>query len=68
MMDERRDDRRAAAEAARSATVVVLPPAAWREIQERAATIGVTVELLDGGGTLRVATPAGVPVSAAGGG
>jgi hypothetical protein len=68
MMDERRDDRRAAAEAARSATVVVLPPAAWREIQERAATIGVTVELLDGGGTLRVATPSGVPVSAAGGG
>ena len=68
MMDERRDDRRAAAEAARSAQVVALPPAAWREIQERAATIGVTVELLDGGGTLRVATPAGVPVSAAGGG
>jgi two-component system, NarL family, sensor histidine kinase DegS len=68
MMDERRDDRRAAAEAARTATVVVLPPAAWREIQERAATIGVTVQLLDGGATLRVATPAGVPVSAAGGG
>jgi two-component system sensor histidine kinase DegS len=67
MMDERRDDRKAAAEAARNAAIVSLPAATWREIQERAATMGVVVELLDGGGTLRVATPAGVPVTAAGG-
>ncbi len=64
MMDDRRDDRRAAAEAARSAAIVVLPAAAWRVIQQRASTMGVTVELLDGGGTLRVAVPAGQPVAA----
>jgi two-component system, NarL family, sensor histidine kinase DegS len=58
MMDERHEDERAAAEAARNAAIVTLPPATWREIRERAATLGVTVELRDGGGTLRVATPA----------
>jgi two-component system, NarL family, sensor histidine kinase DegS len=64
MMDDRRDDRRAAAEAARNAAIVVLPSAAWRDIQQRASTIGVTVELLDGGGTLHVAVPAGERVGA----
>jgi two-component system sensor histidine kinase DegS len=59
MMDDRRDDRRAAAEAARNAAIVVLPAAPWRDIQQRAATMGVTVELLDGGGTLQVKVPAG---------
>jgi two-component system, NarL family, sensor histidine kinase DegS len=67
MMNDRRDDRRAAAEAARNAAIVSLPSSTWRQIQERAATIGVSVELLDGGGTLRVATPAGVAVGAVGG-
>ena len=57
MMEDRRADRRAAADAARDAAIVVLPPAAWREIQQRAATIGATVELEDGGGTLRVSAP-----------
>ncbi len=55
MMADRRADRRVAAERAQSATIVELPANAWREIQQRAATIGVTVELLDGGGTLRIA-------------
>jgi hypothetical protein len=32
--------------------VVALPPAAWREIQQRAASTGITAELSDGGGTL----------------
>jgi two-component system, NarL family, sensor histidine kinase DegS len=59
MMDDRRDDRRAAAEAARNAAIVVLPASPWRDIQQRAATMGVTVELLDGGGTLQVKVPAG---------
>ena len=57
MMEDRRADRQAAAEAARDAAIVTLPPAAWKEIQQRAATLGVTVELLEGGGCLRVATP-----------
>jgi hypothetical protein len=57
MMEDRRADRQAAADAARDAAIVTLPPAAWKEIQQRAATLGVTVELLDGGGSLRVATP-----------
>jgi len=62
MMDDRRDDRKAAAEAARSAAIVTLPAAAWRDIQQRASTLGVTVELLDGGGTLHLAVPAGARV------
>ncbi|MFL5681313.1 MAG: sensor histidine kinase [Chloroflexota bacterium] len=57
MMADRRADRVAAVDAARSAAIVSLPPAAWREIQQRAATIGATVELEDGGGTLRLKVP-----------
>ena len=57
MMEDRRADRRAAADAARNAAIVALPQAAWREIQQRAATIGATVELEDAGGTLRVTAP-----------
>jgi histidine kinase len=63
MMEDRRADRQAAAEAARDAAIVTLPPAAWKEIQQRAATLGVTVELLEGGGCLRVATPIAEPVT-----
>ena len=59
MMDDRRDDRRVAAEAARAAAIVALPAPAWRDIQQRALTMGVTVELLDDGGTLHLAVPAG---------
>ena len=61
MMEDRKADRRAAAEKARSATIVVLPPTAWREIQQRATTMGMTAELTDEGSTLRVAVPATEP-------
>ena len=54
MMDERREAADAAAEAARSSAIVVLPAAAWREIQQRAATVGVTAELVGDGGELRI--------------
>jgi hypothetical protein len=57
MIEDRRGERRASVEAARTAAVAALPPAAWRDIQHRAATIGATVELLDDGGTLRVTVP-----------
>lgn len=52
MMEDRKADRAKAAEAARQAWLVVLPAAAWREIQQRASTIGVRVELVDDGSTL----------------
>jgi two-component system sensor histidine kinase DegS len=54
MVQDRRGERRARADAARQAAIAALPRAAWREIQQRAGTIGATAELLDGGGTLRV--------------
>jgi len=33
-----------------------MPPASWREIQARAATLGLHAELLDDGHELRIAT------------
>jgi two-component system sensor histidine kinase DegS len=71
MVEDRRGERRARADAARQAAIAGLPPAALREIQQRAVTIGAQVELLDGGGTLRVVVepePAGdgAPEAAAG--
>ena len=41
MMEDRRADARDAAEAARREAIVVLPPSTWREIQGRAATLGI---------------------------
>jgi hypothetical protein len=61
MMEDRKADRRAAAEKARSATIVALPPTAWREIQQRATTMGMTAELAEEGSTLRVAVLATEP-------
>jgi two-component system sensor histidine kinase DegS len=58
MMEQQRADERAAAERRRKKAVVVLPADAWREIQERAATIGATVELAAEGGALRVTAAA----------
>jgi two-component system sensor histidine kinase DegS len=57
MVEERRDERKVKAEKAREAAIAALPKTTWREVQQRAATIGATVELLDGGGTLRVTAP-----------
>jgi two-component system sensor histidine kinase DegS len=54
MMEDRRSDRRAKVEAARTAALITLPADAWREIQQRAATIGVKPELLSEGGELRL--------------
>jgi hypothetical protein len=61
MMEDRKADRRAAAEKARTASIVSLPPTAWREIQLRATTMGMTAELLNEGSSLRVVVAATEP-------
>ncbi|MEJ7748194.1 MAG: histidine kinase [Candidatus Limnocylindrales bacterium] len=55
MIEDRRADERHAAATALLEAIVVLPPSAWREIQGRAASIGVIAELLGGGNELRLA-------------
>jgi hypothetical protein len=45
MMEERRADARTAAETAQRDSIVALPQSTWREIQGRAATLGLTVDL-----------------------
>ncbi len=55
MIEERRADERDAAEAARLRALVVLPASTWREIESRARTLGLEVELLGEGSELRVA-------------
>jgi two-component system, NarL family, sensor histidine kinase DegS len=54
MMEDRRADARDAAEAARKEAIVAMAPSTWREIQSRAASIGVTVELLEEGAELHL--------------
>lgn len=58
MIEERRTESETTAAAAHSPAA--LPAATWREIEERAATLGVSAELLAGGSELRlvVALPA----------
>jgi two-component system sensor histidine kinase DegS len=58
MIEERMADERDAAEVARLQAIVIMPPATWREIQNRAASIGVTAELLDEGAQLMLLTEA----------
>jgi len=65
MIQDRHDARRAAAEAAEAAAVVVLPAATRRDITDRAAAIGATVEILAGGGELRLVVPAATGESGA---
>jgi hypothetical protein len=55
MLEERRVTAQGALETARSSAVVALPAAAWREIQQRAATVGVAADLVADGGELRIA-------------
>jgi len=47
------EERRAGAAAARSSRsqsqLLALPPSTWREVQQRADTIGVAAELVDDG-------------------
>jgi hypothetical protein len=61
MIEDRRADERDAAEAAIRDSIIVLPPTTWREIQARAASIGVLAELLGDGGELRLV--ATIPVT-----
>jgi len=54
MMEDRRADARDALEAARREAIVVLPPSTWREIQGRAATLGIAAGLSADGAELRL--------------
>ena len=54
MMADRRADARDALEAARREAIVVLPPSTWREIQSRAATLGMLAELSPEGDEVRL--------------
>ena len=54
MMADRRADARDAVEAAKRDAIVVLPPSTWREIQSRAATLGMFAELTADGAELRL--------------
>ena len=61
MLDERRAAAEAATETARSSAIVALPAAAWREIQQRAATVGVEADLVGDGGELRISVDLPTP-------
>jgi two-component system sensor histidine kinase DegS len=52
--DRRADSSAAAAEEARRSAWVPLPPAEWREIHDRAATLGIVAELLADGTEVRL--------------
>jgi two-component system sensor histidine kinase DegS len=54
MLEERRADERDAAEALVREAIVLLPAATWREVQGRAASIGVTAELIGDGSEVRL--------------
>lgn len=58
MMEERRSDARDAAEAARRSAMIALPAPTWREIQTRAATMGMHTELLADGSELHLVVDA----------
>jgi two-component system, NarL family, sensor histidine kinase DegS len=55
LVEERREAKRDAAEAAVRDSIVVLPTAPWREIRDRAASVGVDAELRAEGGHLHLA-------------
>jgi two-component system sensor histidine kinase DegS len=63
MVQDRKD---AASAAARAATHIELPAATWREIQQRATTIGAEVAQLDDGAQLRLTLPLDDATPAAG--
>ncbi len=68
MMEDRRADARDAAEAARKQSIVVMPPTTWREIQGRAASLGISAELTGEGSVLRLVTDAAPGGAATAGG
>jgi two-component system sensor histidine kinase DegS len=63
MLADRRQRAEGAAQAARQAAIVALPATAWREIQQRAASIGIKVELGAGGSDLRLRADITEPVA-----
>ena len=67
MIQDRHDRRQAKVEAAAEAAIVPLPATTRRDVSERAASIGATVEILAGGGELRLVVPL-PPVEEDGGG
>ena len=54
MIEDRRADEREALAAARLDSIVSLPIGTWRELETRAATLGIEAELLADGGELRI--------------
>ena len=56
MLDDRRADERDAVQAAVLESIVELPPKVWREIQDRAASIGASAELVGERHELRLVT------------
>jgi two-component system sensor histidine kinase DegS len=54
MIEDRKADERDAVEAARLEAIVVLPPGTWREIEMRAATLGIEADLVEEGSVLRI--------------
>ena len=64
MIEDRQADASAAAEQARKARFSPLPAAAWREVEGRAAVLGITAQLLEGGTVVRLVArlPAAVEV------
>ena len=68
MLADRRVQAEAAATAARAGAIVGLPGMTWREIQQRAASTGISAELSDGGNALHLrAEAADAPASASAG-
>ncbi len=57
MIQDRHDARAAAEAAAEEAAILVLPAATRREIAERAGSIGAAVEVVAGGGEVRLVVP-----------
>ena len=57
MIQDRHDARRTAIDAAEAAAVVVLPPLTRRDVVARAESIGASIEILQGGGELRLTVP-----------
>jgi len=55
LVEDRRSAEREAAAAAVRAAIVVLPASTWREVQDRAASVGVVAELRADGGHLHLA-------------
>jgi two-component system sensor histidine kinase DegS len=66
LVEERREAEREAARAAIRDAICALPPSAWREIRDRAASVGAEAELLDFGGHLRLVAEMAAPDATAG--